>query len=285
MIIVDTALAKRVAAGNPIKVAMVGAGYMARGFALQILSAMPGIQLCAISNRTLANAERAYRDADAEVSATVETVAQLDQAIRDQRYVITDDPMLLCQAGEIEAIIETTGDVELGARVAFEAIRNGKHIILMNAEVDASIGPILKVHADRAGVVYTYTDGDEPGVAMNLFRFVQSMGYKPVMLGQIKGFLNRYRNPDTQKEFAEKHQQKAAMVASFADGSKLALEAAIMGNGTGFVPALRGMHGHACTHVKDLLTKFKPEDFAAGGFVDFALGGEPHTGGFVMVYD
>jgi len=285
MIIVDTALAKRVAAGNPIKVAMVGAGYMARGIALQILSAMPGIQLCAISNRTLANAERAYRDADAEVSATVETVAQLDQAIRDQRYVITDDPMLLCQAGGIEAIIETTGDVELGARVAFEAIRNGKHIILMNAEVDASIGPILKVHADRAGVVYTYTDGDEPGVAMNLFRFVQSMGYKPVMLGQIKGFLNRYRNPDTQKEFAEKHQQKAAMVASFADGSKLALEAAIMGNGAGFVPALRGMHGHACTHVKDLLTKFKPEDFAAGGFVDFALGGEPHTGGFVMVYD
>jgi predicted homoserine dehydrogenase-like protein len=286
MIIVDTALAKRVAAGNPIKVAMVGAGYMARGIALQILTAMPGIQLVAVSNRTLVNAERAYRDAGAEVAGTVSNVAELNQAIRDKRYVITDDPMLLCQAGEVEAVIETTGDVEFGTRVAFEAIRNGKHIILMNAEVDASVGPMLKVHADRAGVVYTYTDGDEPGVAMNLYRFVQSMGYRPVLLGQIKGFLNRYRNPDTQKEFAEKHQQKAAMVASFADGSKLALEAAIMGNGTGFVPQLRGMHGHACTHVKDLLTKFKPEDFAqGGGFVDFALGGEPHTGAFVMTYD
>ncbi len=285
MIIVDSALAKRVAAGNPIKVAMVGAGYMARGIALQILTAMPGIQLVAVSNRTLAKAERAYRDAGVEVAGTVSSVAELNQAIRDKRYVITDDPMLLCQAGEIEAVIETTGDVEFGTRVAFEAIRNGKHIILMNAEVDASVGPMLKVYADRAGVVYTYTDGDEPGVAMNLFRFVQSMGYRPVMLGQIKGFLNRYRNPETQKEFAEKHQQKAAMVASFADGSKLALEAAIMGNGTGFVPALRGMHGHACTHVKDLLTKFKPEDFAGGGIVDFALGGEPHTGAFVMVYD
>ena len=206
MIIVDTALAKRAAAGNPIKVGMVGAGYMARGIALQILTAMPGIRLVAISNRTLSQAERAYSDAGAEVSGAVSSVAALDQAIRDKRYVVTEDPMLLCQAGEIEAVIETTGDVEFGTRVAFEAIRNGKHIILMNAEVDASVGPMLKVYADRAGVVYTYTDGDEPGVAMNLYRFVQNMGYKPVLLGQVKGFLNRYRNPDTQKEFAEKHQ-------------------------------------------------------------------------------
>ena len=285
MIIIDTALAKRAAAGNPVRVAMVGAGYMARGIALQILTAMPGIRLVAVSNRTLSQADRAYREAGVEVSGTVSTVAELNQAIRDNRYVVTDDPMLLCQAGEVEAVIETTGDVEFGTRVAFEAIRNGKHIILMNAEVDASVGPMLKVYADRAGVVYTYTDGDEPGVAMNLYRFVDSMGYKPVMMGQLKGFLNRYRNPDTQKEFAAKHEQKAAMVASFADGSKLALEATIMGNGTGFTPGVRGMYGHSCAHVKDLLTKFKPEDFKNGGFVDYVLGAEPHTGAFVMAYD
>lgn len=285
MIIVDTALAKRLAAGNPIRAAMVGAGYMARGIALQILTAMPGIRLVAISNRDVAKAERAYRDAGVDEFARVSSTAELERAMRAGRYAVTDDPNVLCSAGEVEAIIETTGDTEFGTRVAFEAIRHGKHIILMNAEVDASVGPILKVYADRAGVVYTYTDGDEPGVAMNLFRFVQSMGYKPVLMGQIKGFLNRYRNPDTQQVFAEKHEQKAAMVASFADGSKLALEATIMGNGTGFVPAVRGMYGHACTHVKDLLTKFKPEDFERGGFVDFALGGEPHTGAFVMTYD
>lgn len=285
MIIVDTALAKRVAAGNPIRVGMVGAGYMARGIALQILTAMPGIRLVAIANRTLAQAERAYREAGAEVSGAVAGAPALEQAMRERRYVVTDDPMLLCQAGGIEAIIETTGDVEHGARVAREAIRNGKHVILMNAEVDASIGPILKVHADRAGVVYTYTDGDEPGVAMNLFRFVDSMGYRPVLTGQIKGFLDRYRNPETQRGFAEKHQQKAAMVASFADGSKLALESAIIGNATGFVPGKRGMYGHSCAHVKDLLQKFSVEDFAKGGMVDFVLGAEPHTGAFVMAYD
>jgi predicted homoserine dehydrogenase-like protein len=285
MIIVDTALASRLQSGNPIRVAMVGAGYMARGIALQILTAMPGIRLVAISNRNVAKAEQAYTDAGVSAVSRVSTAAELQRAIDSGRHAVTDDPHLLCQAGQVEAIIETTGDVEFGARVAFDAIANGKHIILMNAEVDASVGPILKVYADRAGVVYTYSDGDEPGVAMNLFRFVDSMGYKPVLMGQIKGFLNRYRNPDTQREFAEKHQQKAAMVASFADGSKLAIESAIMGNATGFVPGVRGMKGHEVPHVKEILKRHKPEDFATGGQVDFALGAEPHTGAFVMVYN
>ena len=150
-------------------------------------------------------------------------------------------PTALCRAGGVEAIIETTGDVESGARVALDAVSHGKHIILMNAETDAAVGPMLKVYADRNGAVYTYTDGDEPGVAMNLYRFVESIGYQPVLMGQIKGFLDRYRNPDTQRGFAEKHKQMPAMVASFADGSKLALESAIIGNATGFRP---GDPGH-----------------------------------------
>lgn len=285
MIIVDTALARRLEQNNPVRVAMVGAGYMARGIALQILTAMPGIRLVAIANRTVAQAERAYRDGGVTECDRVSNVAALEQSIARNRYAVTDDPALVCQAGAVEAVIETTGDVEFGTRVALEAIKNGKHVVLMNAEVDASVGPILKVYADRAGVVYTYTDGDEPGVAMNLFRFVDSMGYRPVLMGQIKGFLNRYRNPETQREFAERHKQKAAMVASFADGSKLALESAIIGNATGFVPAVRGMHGHACAHVKELLTKFSVDDFKNGGLVDFVLGAEPHTGAFVMAYN
>ena len=285
MIIVDTALANRLQAGRPVRVAMVGAGYMARGIALQILTAMPGIRLVAISNRDVSKAEQAYRAAGVDDVARVGSRAELEQAIASGRYAVTDDPTVLCSAGGVEAVIETTGDVEFGARVALDAIRNGKHIVLMNAEVDASVGPILKRHADHAGVVYTYSDGDEPGVAMNLFRFVDSMGYKPVLMGQIKGFLNRYRNPDTQREFAEKHQQKPAMVASFADGSKLAIESAIMGNATGFVPGVRGMTGHEVPHVKELLKRYRPEDFNAGGQVDFALGAEPHTGAFVMAYN
>jgi len=245
----------------------------------------PGLRLVAIANRTVDQAERAYREAGISEVRSVATAAELDRAIADGAYAVTDDPEVVCKADRVECVIETSGDVEFGSRVALDAVRNGKHVVLMNAEVDAAVGPILKVYADRNDVVYTYTDGDEPGVAMNLFRFVDSIGYKPVMLGQIKGFLNRYRNPETQREFAAKHKQKPAMVASFADGSKLALESAMMGNATGFKPAKVGMWGHECKHVKDLLTLFKPDDFARGGIVDFVLGAEPHTGAFVMGYN
>lgn len=285
MLIVDTALQKRLSAGNPVRVALAGAGYMGRGIALEIISAIPGLRLVAIVNRNAAQAERAYREAGVQSVRSVATAAELDNAIAAGEYAVTDDPTVVCQAGAVEAVIETTGDVEYGALVASEAIRNGKHIILMNAEVDAAVGPILKVYADRNNVVYTYTDGDEPGVAMNLFRFVESIGYKPVLMGQIKGFLDRYRNPDTQREFAEKAKQKPSMVASFADGSKLAIESAIIGNATGFKPGKLGMYGHRCKHVKDLLKLFSVDDFAKGGLVDFVLEAEPHTGAFVMGYN
>ena len=285
MIIIDTELKKREAQGRPLRIGMVGAGYMARGIAMQFLTATRGMRLVAVANRSIDRAAQCYSQVGVECERLGDAPGALDDAIAANRYVVTDDWTKLCRAEGIDAIIEATGEAEPGAHVALEAIQNRKHVILMNAEVDATVGPILKVYADRAGVVYTYTDGDEPGVAMNLFRFVDSIGYRPVLMGQIKGFLNYYRNPDTQRAFAEKHQQKSEMVTSFADGSKLAIESAIIGNATGFTPGKRGMYGHECKHVKDLLTLFEPGDFAQGGMVDFVLGAEPHTGAFVMGYN
>jgi len=285
MILVDTALAKRLETSGPIRVALVGGGYMARCIALQIVTAFPGMRLVAVANRTVTKAEKVYEEAGITETRRVNSVQELENAIAAKRFAVTDDAMLVCQAGQVEAVIECTGDIEHGTRVSFESLKHGKHLILLNAEVDGSIGPILKTYADRAGVVYTYTDGDEPGVGMNLYRFVDSMGYKPMMLGQLKGFLNHYRNPETQQEFAAKLGQNPTVLSSFADGSKLALEAAITGNATGFVPGKRGMYGHAVPNVRDLLTKFTMDDFANGGLVDFALGAEPHTGAFVICYN
>jgi predicted homoserine dehydrogenase-like protein len=174
MIIVDKALEKRQREGNPVRVAMVGAGFMGRGIALQILTAVPGMDLVAISNRHLEGARRAYAEAGVEEVQVVETVPQLENAIGRGKYAITEDAMLLCQAGGIEAVIEVTGAVEFGARVAMEAIKHGKHVITMNAELDGTVGPILKVYADKAGIVLTGADGDQPGVIMNLYRFVKA---------------------------------------------------------------------------------------------------------------
>jgi len=168
MIIVDTALEQRQKEDNPIRVAMVGAGYMGRGIALQFFTSIVGMKLVAISNRTLSEGVRAYKEAGATDVRTVETVAQLEDAIREQKYAVANDANLLCQAGNIDAIIEATGDIEFSAHVAMSAIENGKHIILMNAELDALVGPILKIYADRNDVIITNADGDQPGVIMKM---------------------------------------------------------------------------------------------------------------------
>ena len=282
MIIVDTQLARLEAESKPIRVGVVGGGYMARCISLQLLTSVVGMRLVALANRTVSKAEQAVNDAGASTVKRASTSRELDQAIRSGAVAVTDDALMMCASDEVDVVIEATGHVEFGTQVCFEAIRNGKHVVMMGAEIDSSVGPILKVYADRAGVVFTYTDGDEPGVAMNLVRFVDSMGYEPVMMGQLKGFLDRYRNPDTQAELALKLGQNPAVLASFADGSKLALEAAIMGNATGFVPQVRGMHGHACGDVKDTLALFTPDDFRSEGLVEYVLGAAPHTGAFVL---
>lgn len=284
MIIVDTALEQRERDGKPIRIALIGAGYMGRGIARQIIIRTMGMRLVGISSRSVSDALRAYSEAGIDEVATVESVQTLEDSIASRGAAVTEDPLLLCRAANVDAIVDVTGDLELGARMALEAFAHGKHVILLNAELDATVGPILKTYADRAGVVVTYSDGDEPGVAMNLYRTVRTMGFQPVMMGQIKGFLDRYRNPDTQRAFAEQHSQKPASVAAFADGSKLNVESTMMANATGFTPVSRGMRGPQCAHVKDMIGSFSADELLAGGLVDYALGAEPHSGAFVVGY-
>lgn len=285
MIILDTALAKRAEEGRPVRVALVGAGYMARCIALQIVSSVRGMELVVIVNRTVEKAEAAFREADVTDPVRVGSSSELQQAIEAGRPAVTDDILAMCGAGAIDAVIEATGHVEFGTQVCFEALRNGKHVVTLSAEIDASVGPILKTYADSSGVVYTYTDGDEPGVGMNLHRFLDSMGYRPVLMGQLKGFLDRYRTPETQIGFAERYGQNPTVLASFADGSKLALEASVMGNATGFVPQVRGMKGYPLAHINDMLAEFSADDFAQEGLVEYALGAAPHTGAFVICHN
>lgn len=282
MIIIDRELAAREASSRPIRVAVFGAGTMARTIALQMATAVRGMRLAAIVDRTRSRAHQAYADAGVTDVVDVDSDATLTRAVEAGRAVVTDDPGLVCRSGLIDAVIEATGHVEYGTRVCLDAIQGGKHVVMLGAEVDASVGPILKTYADRAGVVVSYTDGDEPGVGMNLYRLLDSMGCRPVLMGQMKGMLDRYRNPDTQRELAQRLGQNPSVLASFADGSKLALEAAIMGNATGFTPQVRGMRGYPCAHVNDMLAQLTPDDFAAGGMVEYSLGAAPHTGAFVI---
>jgi predicted homoserine dehydrogenase-like protein len=286
MIIVDRALEKRQKEDNPVRVAMIGAGFMGRGIALQIQNYVPGMELVAIANRHLGGAKRAYQEAGVQEFSEVETAAQLKDSITQRRSAVTEDAMIVCEAEDIDAVIEVTGAVEFGAQVALKAIENGKHVILMNAELDGTLGPILKVYADKAGVVITNADGDQPGVIMNLYRFVKGLGVRPVLCGNIKGLHDPYRNPTTQEGFARKWGQNPSMVTSFADGTKISFEQAIVANATGMKVAQRGMFGPtvpAGTPIQEAAKQFPLDALTHGpGIVDYLVGAEPAPGVFVL---
>lgn len=285
MIIVDTALAKREAEGRPVRVGVIGAGYMGRGLVLTIIQSITGMQASAVYNRTLSSAAQAYEQAGVDKPEHVTSVAALEAAIEAGRPAIADDPMLLCEAGNIDCIVESTGEVEFGAQVTLRAIEHGKHVVLLNAELDAVVGPILKRYADQQGVTITNCDGDQPGVVMNLYRWVKSIGYEPLMCGNIKGLQDNYRTPATQKEFADRVKQKPKMITSFADGTKISMEMVVVANATGFKVGTRGMYGPECKHVTEAPDLFDLDQLRDGGMVDYILGAEPGPGVFVLGYN
>ena len=276
---IDTALQEREATGRPIRVGMVGAGATGRAIALQLGTPVPGIRLVAIANRTPEHGERAFREA----GITEWSRAEICSARRKRRSpaglpVLTDDPSVLTACDAIDIIVEVTGTVEPAARVVLEAFDHGKHVVLVNAELDSLLGPILKAKADEAGVVVTHTDGDEPGVAMTLLRYLRSLGLRPVAAGNIKGMVDYYRNPETQRAFAEKNDQDARKVTSFADATKLSMETTVLANATGFHAGRRGMYGPACGYVREMANLLPADQMLETGLVDYALGAAPHTG-------
>jgi predicted homoserine dehydrogenase-like protein len=282
---VDTALREREATGRPVRVGMIGAGATGRAIALQLGTPAPGIRLVALANRTTAHAERAFREAGIDQWSRVSSANEAETEITHGRTVLTDDPAVVTSCGAIDIVLEVTGTIEPALSVVLNAFKHGKHVVLVNAELDSLLGPLLKAKADQAGVVVTNTDGDEPGVAMTLYRYVRSLGLRPVATGNLKGMVDYYRNPETQRAFAEKNDQDARKVTSFADATKLSMETTVLANATGFRVGRRGMYGPACKHVREMARLLPPEQMLGSGLVDYALGAEPHTGAFVIVHE
>jgi predicted homoserine dehydrogenase-like protein len=275
MWIVDTALRMRQEQNRPIRVGIAGAGFMGQGLTNQITHSTPGMRVVAISNRRVERAVGVLKYAGLEDIVVADSQRQLDDAAACSKPVATEDAMLLARSEHIDVLVDVTGAVEFGAHVVLEAFKHGKDVVLMNAELDGTIGPILQTYADRYGVILTGCEGDEPGVQMNLYRWVKGLGLTPRLLGNVKGLQDPYRNPRTQKGFADRWGQNAAMVTSFADGSKISFEQTIVANATGFKVRSRGM-SRGLQYTGDILKIGELYDVeelrTLGGAIDYVVG-------------
>jgi len=274
VIIVDRALRAREEQGRPIRVGMMGAGFMGQGLTNQIVNSVPGMRMAAVYNRRPERAFHVFEYAG-RTPVACGTQDAVDAAIRAGTSVVAEDPFTICRSPEIDVVVDVTGSVEFGSHVILEAFAHGKPVVLMNAEVDATLGPILRVYARKHGVILSACDGDEPGVQMNLHRWVTGLGLIPRVMCNIKGLQDPYRNPDTQRPWAERWGQKAAMVTSFADGSKISFEQSIVANATGFKVRSRGM-SRGLKYDGSIMEIQKLYDIdelrALGGIVDYTVG-------------
>lgn len=284
MIILDTLLRRRAAEGRPIRVGLIGAGFMGKGLTNQIVNSVPGMRLVAIANRSVERARAVFAEAGVTAAAEVGTGGALEDAIGAGRAAVTGDAGLLCESASIDCLVDVTGALEYGAAVTLRAFECGKHLVSMNAELDATVGPLLKRRAQAAGVIFTASDGDQPGVQMNLYRFVRGLGLTPLVCGNIKGLQDPYRNPTTQAGFAARWGQNPYMVTSFADGTKISFEQAIVANATGMTVARRGMRGGDHTgHIDELTRSYDVEELRRlGGVVDYVVGAKPGPGVYVF---
>src|SRR5205807_1917869 len=119
MIIVDNALRAREATGHPIKVGMIGAGFMGRGLLNQIVNTVPGERMVAVYNRHVDKAVAAFRYAGVE-PVVIHSEQQLAEAVEHDRPAVTDNWTLLTRSPDIDVLVDVTGAVEFGARMVLD---------------------------------------------------------------------------------------------------------------------------------------------------------------------
>jgi predicted homoserine dehydrogenase-like protein len=269
-------LLRRHAAGNPIRVGWVGAGRMNTGAICQA-ALMKGLVNAVICDINPPAAIRAYEinGRKREELVVSDQLGELNDAIARGKPAVTSDALLLPQLN-LDCIVEGTGSPDLGARVAWHCIQNKRHIVMLNVETDVVVGPILHRLAQSAGVVYTVSSGDEPGLITELVDRWGGLGFEIAAVGKtpaILGSMDRYCNPDTVAEDARARKINPNFLVTFRDASKTAIEMACISNATGLVPDIRGMHGPTAG-VEDMAKLFKTK--SEGGLlnrlsvVDFA---------------
>lgn len=223
-------LLKRQTDGNPIRVGVIGAGQMGRGMIAQIAT-IPGMVVSGVSDLFIENAVKAKE-------------AYYASSKEKNELLISSDFKEIIHSDLNEVIVDATGVPEVGAQIALETLIAKKHLVLLNVEIDITIGPLMHKMFNAAGLVYTGSDGDEPAATMELFEFAKSMGMEVLVIG--KGKNNKLKveaNPDTAAKEAKAKHMAAHMLAAFQDGTKTMAEMNLLSNATGYLPDKVGMHG------------------------------------------
>jgi len=247
-----------------IRVAVVGTGAMGRGI-VQIINKLEDMEITAI--------------ADINPAALEKTRPHLPEDA-----ILTTNPIEVLDINP-DVLVDATPSIVEAAILLKSALQKKIHVVLMNSEVDQVFGRLLAKEAEANGVVLTSDAGDQHGVLLRQIKEIQAMGFEIVMAANNKGFLNRYATPESMVEWAVKQRLTNKQCCAYTDGTKLAIEMALVANAVDLDLLQPGMVGPKAGNVKEALNLFDLERARAlGGVVDYVLGAKPGGSVFTIAY-
>ena len=282
-------LAEREEQGKPIRVATVGTGWMGTGF-MAAVQHVPGMEIGIVVDEDATVASETlqkYGGVSSDRIVATDSPGKAQDALVDGKVVVTPSLDLAVAMNGIDVFTDVTPSPASGAATALAAIDAGRDVVLINIETDVTVGAALQQRAKEKGAFYTVSSGDEPGCLMELWDFVSSLGYTPIVIGKGKNNpLNIEATPDTVRESAEKANKDPAQVASYVDGSKTMFEMCCVANATGCRPMQPGMIGPEATQptISSIFALESDGGIAKfAGAVDYVQGSAMAGGVFVTV--
>ncbi len=237
----DRMQAREKEVGRPLRVGLVGAGQMGRGFAAQLLR-MPGVTLSAVFDVDRDRALEALSQSGIEAAHVTTTDAAAREIENGGSVALSGTDEL--GALPLDVVVEATGVPDVGAKVALECLLAGIDVATLNVESDVTIGALMSATADTAGAIYSICRGDEPVETKILVDYARDLSFDVVCAGKGKNNpLDVHATPQSLAARAAQKQMNPKMLCSFVDGSKAMIEMAALANTTGLGVSKRGMHG------------------------------------------
>lgn len=218
-------------------------------------------------------------------AAVCDDAASVQAAVAACRTVILRDHALL-QSVPHDIVVEATGNPEIGARIAVDAIARGTHVAMASKEPDSVVGPHLNHLATQKGLVYTAVDGDQPANLIGLVTWARLLGLEVVAAGKSSEYDFVFDHATGAVTWTDRQCAAPEVAALWMLGddipATLAARAAalaalpqsatpdycemnVVANSTGLVPACDALNYPLC-RITELADVFAPR--ADGGILD-----------------
>jgi predicted homoserine dehydrogenase-like protein len=258
-------LKQREKQGNVINVGLIGCGAMGLGIAYQI-GKTPGMRLSFVADFDESAANKA-----------AEVYGKPTKVLKDGMGALKDEKI------KCDVFVEATNSIIAAYDYCLAAIQRKAHCVLMNAEVDAILGYLLRAEAAKQGVVVTSDAGDQHGVLARMMEEIEMWGFDIMQAGNMKGFLDRHQNLEGIAPIAKQLKLSTVQCLAYTDGSKLNIEMSVIANEYGLTPFVPGMQGPRANKVQEVVDLFDFDAYNGQGRVDYILGAKEHGGGVYVV--